>query len=128
MLRRMSRRPPPPRPISPDEIELVRRVIETGADPVLTEALLRDLDALIVRDSLHGSLDFGSEGRDSVIVAGALGRLDDGREMEILIWAEGSAITHLQVSPHLGTPGRARLPPVDAVYAYPPDAHGNDED
>ena len=113
----------------------MRRIFEVGADPAAAPALLHGIDGLIVAAEggeggafLHESLDFGSDGRDSVIVAGALGRMCNGAQVDMVIWADGTVITHLQLEPYGGGARRARLPPSESIRAYPPNAYGNDED
>ena len=121
-----------PRRIGSYEAQILRRVLQVGADSPPSAALLASIDQLIVReegcgDFLHDSLDFGSSGAGNTIIATAVGRMANDAQVELVIWARGDSVVCLELEPFEGALRPIRMPILESIGPYPP-AMSDDED
>lgn len=109
--------------------QILRRLLQVGADSPPSEALLASIANLIVREEgcggfQHDSLDFGSSRGGSAIIAGAIGLMTNGAQVELILWACGDIITYLELEPFGGAHRPIRMPILESLCPYPDDADG----
>jgi hypothetical protein len=122
-----------PRRISSYEAQILRRLLQVGADSPPSQAILASIDNLIVRDEggsgfQHDSLDFGSSGAGNTIVAAAIGPMANDARVELILWARGDIVTYLELEPFAGGLRPLRMPILESIRPYPDDAFGGDAD
>lgn len=112
-----------PRPIGAYEAQIIRRVLEVGADFPASHTLLDSIDNLLVQEEgaggfLHDSLDFSSGRGDDKIIAGAIGLMANGAPVELILWARGDAISYLELEPFEGSLRPTRLPILESIRPF----------
>ena len=121
-----------PRRISAYEAQLLRHLLQVGANSPPSETLLASIEKLIVREEgaggfEHDSLDFDSSHGDSKPIAGAIGLMANGAQVELVLWARGDTITYLELDPFAGALRPIRMPILESIRAYPENAFGSDD-
>jgi hypothetical protein len=108
-----------PRPITPAEIDVVLTALRVASEvPVDTAAIVSVPNLRVVARCGCGcaSVDFehgGSSGRESTVIAEALGETATGRTVWVDVWARPDAITGLEISDE--EPGLDELPIVSSL-------------
>jgi hypothetical protein len=120
-----------PRRISAYEARLLRHLLQVGANSPPSETLLASIEKLIVREEgaggfEHDSLDFASSRGVSTPIAGAIGLMANGEQVELVLWARGDTITYLELDPFAGALRPIRMPILESIHAYPENAFGSD--
>jgi hypothetical protein len=112
-----------PRRISAYEAQIIRRVLEVGADISVSQTLLDSIDNLLVQeegagDFLHDSLDFAAGHGNDKIIAGALGLMANGAPVEMTLWVRDGAISYLGLDPWAGSLRPTRMPILESIRPY----------
>ena len=120
-----------PRGIGAYEAQILRRLLQLGTDSPPSEALLASIDNLIVREEgcggfQHDSLDFGGSRGGSTVIAGAIGLMANGAQVELILWACGDVITYRELEPFAGALRPIRMPILESLHPHPDDAFGDD--
>jgi hypothetical protein len=63
-----------------------------------------------------------------MIIAGAIGLMANGAQVELILWARGDIITYLELEPHAGALRPIRMPLLESIRPYPDNALDGDED
>jgi hypothetical protein len=119
-----TRNGPMPRPIRPDEVAVIRRLLQVGADSPVPAALLASVAGLVVHSACDcgcDSLLFASDRCLGEPIAIGVARMRSGAHVELWLWVHEGSITYLELEPLVRKP--ARLPPVDAIGPFPEDGH-----
>jgi len=121
-----------PRRIGTYETQILRRLLEVGADCPPSPTLLDSIDKLVVREEgcggfQHDSLDFGSSRAGSRIIASAVGRMANDAQIELILWARGDRITYLELEPFDGALLPIRMPILESIRPYPDNPFGSDD-
>jgi hypothetical protein len=115
-----------PRRIGAYEAQIVRRVLQVGANSPPSPALLASIEDLVVREEGGGgfhydSLDFSTTNERGKIVGWAIGSMANDAPIELLVWAHGETITALELEPFNGTRLPIRMPILESIRPYPVD-------
>ncbi|MGH9655088.1 MAG: hypothetical protein ACRD6B_16675 [Bryobacteraceae bacterium] len=96
-------------------------------------ALLTSIEQLIVHEEGGGgfrydSLEFIPSRNHGTIIAGAIGTMVNDATVELVVWALGDVLTRLELEP-FGNETRLpiRMPLLQSIRPYPPDAFGSEE-
>ena len=126
-----------PRCIAVYEAQILRRLLEVGADPSAppSRALLASIDNLLVREEGNGdfhndSLSFVSSlPRDiGAIIASGVGLMTNDAQVELILWAEGDSITYLELEPFEGARRPIRMPRLESIGPYPDNVCEDDDE
>ncbi len=113
-----------PRPISNYEAQIIRRVLEVGAEERVSAAMLDSINRLIVHEEGGGafdddSLDLAPSRAGSRIAARALGMMANDVWIELLLWARDCRIIALELQPFEDDARPTRLPILESIQACP---------
>ena len=94
--------------------------------------MLASIEQLIVHEEGYGGFKFDSlafsPSRDhGRIVAGAIGTMVNDASVELVVWALGNVITRLELEPFGETRLPIRMPLLQSIRPYPPNAFGSEE-
>jgi len=117
-----------PRRIGAYEAEIIRRLLQVGAEYPLSRQLLTSIAGLMVNEEGGGgfeydSLDFIDTRDHGTIIAGAIGVMPNDAQVELVLWARGDTITRLELEPFNGARLPIRMPILESIRPYPPDVH-----
>jgi hypothetical protein len=121
-----------PRRIGAYEVQILQRLLQVGTDSPPSQALMASIENLIVQEEgcggfQHDSLDFDSVRAGGKIIASAIGRMANGAQVELILWARGDIITYLELEPFEGALRPIRMPILESIRPYPDDTFGSDE-
>ena len=113
-----------PRRIGAYEAQIIRRLLQVGAESPPSQTLLASIENLIVREEgcggfRHDSLDFDNTRARSTIIANAVGVMPNDSRVELILWARGDIITYLELEPFDGALLPIRMPILASIRPYP---------
>lgn len=121
-----------PRRIGSEEARILRRVLEVDPAARSSATMQVSTEQLIVHEEGYGGFKFDSlafiPSRDhGRIVAGAIGTMVNDAAVELVVWALGDVITRLELEPFGETRLPIRMPLLQSIRPYPPNAFGAEE-
>ena len=108
--------------------------MEVDPETQSSDALLASVEQRLVYEQGGGDLEFDSLeliplGHDAGrIIARALGTMVNDAPVELCVWAHGNVITRLELEPFGDTRRPIRMPLLQSIRPYPPDAFEEEPD